>query len=31
LEFRPLVERNGTIAWKILQAMAKLMRAAEKS
>jgi hypothetical protein len=30
-EFRPLVERNGTIAWKILQAMAKLMRAAEKS
>ena len=30
-EFRPLVERNGTIAWKILQAMAKLMRSAEKS
>lgn len=30
-EFRPLVERNGTIAWKILQAMAKLMRAAEQS
>jgi pyruvate,water dikinase len=30
-EFRPLVERNGTIAWKILQAMAKQMRGAEKS
>jgi pyruvate,water dikinase len=27
-EFRPLVERNGTIAWKILQAMAKRMRGA---
>jgi phosphoenolpyruvate synthase/pyruvate phosphate dikinase len=30
-EFRPLVERNGTIAWKILQALAKRLRAAEKS
>ena len=30
-EFRPLVERNGTIAWKILQALARRMRAAEKS
>ena len=28
-EFRPLVERNGTIAWKILQALAKMLRAAE--
>jgi CRP-like cAMP-binding protein len=27
-EFRPLVERNGTIAWKLLQAMAKRLRAA---
>jgi pyruvate phosphate dikinase-like enzyme/cyclic nucleotide-binding protein len=25
-EFRPLVERNGTIAWKLLQAMAKQLR-----
>ena len=30
LEFRPLVERNGTIAWKLLQALAKRLRAAEK-
>ena len=32
-EFRPLVERNGTIAWKLLQALAKRLRtlsAAEK-
>jgi len=28
-EFRPLVERNGTIGWKILQALAKRMRAVE--
>ena len=28
-EFRPLVERNGEIAWKLLQAMAKRLRAAE--
>jgi phosphoenolpyruvate synthase/pyruvate phosphate dikinase len=27
-EFRPLVERNGTIAWKLLQALAKQLRAA---
>jgi pyruvate,water dikinase len=27
-EFRPLVERNGTIGWKLLQAMAKQLRAA---
>jgi pyruvate,water dikinase len=28
-EFRPLVERNGSIAWKLLQALAKRLRAAE--
>jgi hypothetical protein len=28
-EFRPLIERNGTIAWKLLQAMAKRLRAAD--
>jgi hypothetical protein len=27
-EFRPLVERNGTIAWKLLQALAKQLRSA---
>ncbi len=27
-EFRPLVERNGTIAWKLLQALAKRLRIA---
>jgi pyruvate,water dikinase len=27
-EFRPLVEKNGTIAWKLLQALAKRLRAA---
>ncbi len=27
-EFRPLVERNSTIGWKLLQAMAKRLRAA---
>jgi CRP-like cAMP-binding protein len=25
-EFRPLVERNGTIAWKLLQALANRLR-----
>ena len=30
-EFRPLVERNGTIAWKLLQALAKRLRTAEES
>src|SRR5262249_21794334 len=30
-EFRPLVERNGTIAWKLLQALAKRLRAAGPS
>jgi hypothetical protein len=29
-EFRPLVERNGSIAWKLLQALAKRLRAAEQ-
>lgn len=30
-EFRPLVERNGTIAWKLLQALARRLRAAEQA
>ena len=29
-EFRPLVERNGAIAWKLLQAMARRLRSAEQ-
>ena len=29
-EFRPLVERNGTLAWKLLQALAKQIRAATR-
>ena len=29
-EFRPLVEGNAQIAWKLLQAMAKRLRAAER-
>jgi pyruvate,water dikinase len=28
-EFRPLVEENGEIGWKILQSMAKMLRAAQ--
>ena len=28
-EFRPLVEANGALAWKLLQALAKRLRAAE--
>lgn len=28
-EFRPLVERNGAIAWKLLQALAKRLRSAD--
>ena len=28
-EFRPLVERNGTIGWKLLQSLAKRLREAE--
>ena len=27
-EFRPLIERNGPIGWKLLQALAKRLRAA---
>jgi CRP-like cAMP-binding protein len=30
-EFRPLVERNGTIGWKLLQALAKQLRSAVKA
>jgi CRP/FNR family transcriptional regulator, cyclic AMP receptor protein len=29
-EFRPLVEGNATIAWKLLEAMAQKLRAAER-
>ena len=29
-EFRPLVETNASIAWKLLQAMAEKLRAAEQ-
>ncbi len=29
-EFRPLVEGNASIAWKLLEAMAKRLRAAEQ-
>jgi CRP-like cAMP-binding protein len=29
-EFRPLVENNASIAWKLLQTMAKRLRAAEE-
>jgi hypothetical protein len=29
-EFRPLVEKNGTMAWKLLQALAKRLRAADQ-
>ncbi|HMI98703.1 MAG TPA: cyclic nucleotide-binding domain-containing protein [Gaiellaceae bacterium] len=29
-EFRPLVEQNADLAWKMLQSMAKLLRASEK-
>jgi CRP-like cAMP-binding protein len=28
-EFRPLVEGNGAIGWKLLQALAKRLRAAD--
>ena len=28
-EFRPLIERNGAIGWKLLQALAKRLRAAD--
>jgi CRP-like cAMP-binding protein len=30
-EFRPLVEANASIAWKLLETMAKRLRAAQKS
>lgn len=30
-EFRPLVERNGAIGWKLLQALAKRLRAADSN
>jgi CRP-like cAMP-binding protein len=30
-EFRPLVERNAAIGWKLLQALAKRLRAADPS
>ena len=26
-DFRPLVEKNGTIAWALLQSLAKMLRA----
>ena len=29
-EFRPMVEQNADLAWKMLQSMAKLLRASEK-
>jgi CRP/FNR family cyclic AMP-dependent transcriptional regulator len=29
-EFRPLVERNGALAWKLLEALARRLRAAEQ-
>ena len=29
-DFRPLVEANGVIGWKLLQRMAKLLRAARE-
>jgi CRP/FNR family transcriptional regulator, cyclic AMP receptor protein len=29
-EFRPLVEQNADLAWKMLQMMAKMLRASEK-
>ena len=29
-EFQPLVERSGAIAWKLLQALARRLRAAER-
>jgi CRP/FNR family transcriptional regulator len=30
-EFRPLVEEHASIAWKLLQAMAKMLRAAQQT
>jgi CRP-like cAMP-binding protein len=28
-EFRPLVQENGSIGWKLLQSMAKMLRDAQ--
>jgi CRP-like cAMP-binding protein len=30
-EFRPLIEKNGTLGWKLLEALAKRLRAADQS
>jgi hypothetical protein len=30
-EFKPLVEKNGVIAWKLLQTIAREFRAAEQA
>ena len=30
-EFRPLVEENGVIGWRLLQTLAKELRAAEQA
>jgi phosphoenolpyruvate synthase/pyruvate phosphate dikinase len=30
-EFRPLVQENGALAWKLLQTMARMLRAAEET
>jgi pyruvate,water dikinase len=30
-DFRPLVQENGTIAWKILESMAKMLRSAQSA
>jgi CRP-like cAMP-binding protein len=30
-EFRPLVEANGSIGWKLLQTLARALRAAEQA
>ena len=30
-EFRPLVQENGALAWKLLQAMARMLRGAEEA
>ncbi len=30
-EFRPLVQENGALGWKLLQTMARMLRAAEET
>jgi CRP-like cAMP-binding protein len=30
-EFRPLVEQNGALGWKLLQSLAKMLRDAERA